>query len=109
MSVNQGDTFTDPGVQAARINVDFHNDPGMIWRAYLQAGNTLDVDLAPAAGTTVSDLIVSFDSTGYTPGVYSATVLIQSEPVVPGSPATATVTLHVLDQLFYTSIPFFAR
>lgn len=96
------------------IDISFAHDPGIVWRATVDAGGTLDVTLGAAAedsaaGNGADDLLVNFDSTGYAPGAYEATVTVSSEPDVAGSPATIQVSLHVVEEIYGVYAPLIRR
>ena len=96
------------------VDVSFEQDPGVIWRASVNPGATLDVTLWPmvgagAAGTGNDDLTISFNSTAYGPGAYEATMSVVSEPQVAGSPATVTVRLLIFEEFHDVYAPLVVR
>lgn len=96
---------TEQNVHNLDIDINFSNDPGMVWRATADPGNTLNVSFSPAAGTSASDLNVTFDSAAYGPGSYSATLHVDADPAIPGSPQTIVITLNIFEELHHTHIP----
>lgn len=101
-------------VYSIPIDISIANDPGVIWRASVQDGNTLAVNLAPpvgdgAAGTAFSDLVISFDSAPYSLGSFEANILIEADPPIPGSPQAIRVTLNIMDEIYSTAIPLFSK
>ncbi len=89
-----------------RFDITFTPDPGLIWRAELQGDRTLDVSLTPIQGAGANDLLVSFDSAPYAPGVYTATILVTAHPAVPGSPQSILISLNIFEEIHETALPF---
>jgi hypothetical protein len=109
--------FEEPADQALYdlpVDISFAQDPGVIWRASVEDGNTLDVTLWPmvgdgAAGRGEDDLRITFSSMAYGPGSYEATINVVSEPEVAGSPATINVSLNIFEEIYETYLPLIAR
>lgn len=107
----------EQGLYDLPVDVSFAQDPGVIWRASVDADdpdNTLDVTLWPmvgdgAAGTGNDPLRITFSSMAYGTGSYEATINVVSEPEVAGSPATVNVSLHVFEEIYETYLPLIAR
>lgn len=102
------------GTHTLAVDVNFSQDPGLTWRASVVGGATLDVTLSPAvedgaAGTGNDELLVSFDSSAYGPGVYEASITVSAEPAVTGSPATIDIRLHLVEEIYRTYAPFAGR
>lgn len=104
----------DAGLYKLPVDISFAQDPGVVWYATVETGNTLDVTLWPmvedgAAGRGDDDLEITFASDAYAPGSYNATIVVTSMPAVPGSPATVNVSLHILDQIIDHYMPLYRR
>ncbi len=102
----------DAGLYNLPVDISFAQDPGVIWYATVEDGNTLDVTLWPmvaegAAGRGDDDLEITFATDAYAPGSYNATITVTSEPAVPGTPATVNVSLHILDEIINHYLPLY--
>lgn len=104
----------ESGLYNLPVDISFAQDPGVIWYASREDGNTLDVSLWPmlgdgAAGRGDDDLEIRFNSAAYDPGSYHAAVTVVSDPTVAGSPTTINVNFHVRDQVSKTYMPLFRQ
>lgn len=102
----------DSGLYNLPVDISFAQDPGVIWYATADEGNTLDVTLWPmfeggAAGRGDDNLEITFATDAYDPGSYSATITVTSDPAVPGIPATINVSLYVRDQVIENYLPLY--
>ena len=104
----------DAGLYNLLFDISFAQDPGVIWRATVEPGNTLDVEIWPmvpggAAGRGEDDLRVTFATDAYTPGSYNATITVESDPAVAGSPATVNVSLHIFEEIHEQFLPLYTN
>lgn len=90
---------SEPRVISRTVHIDMPNNPGFTWQAVLEPGGTLTPDLSAGSGSPTEDLIITVDSTGKTPGRYSAEVTITSVPQLNGSPTTIPIVLIVAEQI----------
>jgi hypothetical protein len=104
----------ESGLYDLPVDVSFAQDPGIVWYASVEPGNTLDLTLWPmvgdgAAGRSDDQLRITFNSQAYAPGYYSATVTVESEPAVAGSPATIDVSLFIADEIYNQNLPLYRK
>jgi hypothetical protein len=87
------------------IRIIWIGDPTVQWNAQLEPGGTLIPGLSAASGLAGIPLTISLDSTGFSPGVYVATLTLTSNPAVPGSPVSIPVTLIVAAEVSTVFMP----
>ena len=86
------------------INLSGPSD--MTWAAVIQPGATIPgLSLGAASGGAGQDTTLSYDSSGATPGVYTATIVVTASEAVAGSPATIPVVLSIADDFAEIYVP----
>jgi hypothetical protein len=68
------------------------------------------LDVTPTRGESGQALHISFDPTGYKPGVYQANVrIVAGTPDVQNAEQDISVTLHIQEQLYHLHLPVVMR
>lgn len=98
-----------PGVFTQPMPIELTGFAGLSWAASLEPGGTLTPTLSAWSGPAGESPTVTIDSTGLVTGTYTATLMIVSEPVVPGSPATVAITLRVVPEVAYAYLPIVTK
>lgn len=103
---------TAPGSQSRVVPIELGGTAALTWTAALEAGSSLppgNLSLDPLTGEAGSDLTLTVDSTGLMTGTYTATITIETNPAVPGSPASFPLTLVVAQQVEVLYLPVIMR
>lgn len=83
--------------------------PGLSWTASLDPAGTLPANLSQTAGSSSTDIDLTFDSTSLPTGSYTATVKVAVMPAVSGAPFELPVVLHVVPDVYQTFVPVAIR
>jgi hypothetical protein len=94
-----------PWSAARSLTIQVSGDPSYGWQAGLAPGGSLNPALSTTSGPSGASLVVTINSSGYPVGTYNATLVLATDPPLPGIQVEVPLYLIVVEDFQRTYLP----